>query len=259
MSNPRKLSIVIILVVLFGTRYTAHGSEKESGPIGELAYSIMFDSLPQIQKINELIKLCSKKSTEYAFKLPSRDEALGVLIFTRFPVPSDRLAEIITAPHKEQIYKSSCRVYFSDLPIDRRNAFLLDPEDTVHFTGHYEVVGKFCTEFTYNMQTEWLKSGGWLLERGYTLPGVKRTKGMDGYINHIHSFTILVALNNSLTLKVSASWDDIGGKLPIIGEIHASYNDIIEALRKADDDIRDYFKIQNEDFVYQPFYDKISN
>ena len=178
---------------------------------------------------------------------------------SRFPVPSDRLAEIITAPLKEQIYKSSCRLYSSNLPIDRRNAFLRNPEDTVHFTGHYEVVGKFCTGFTYDMQTEWLKSREWLLERGGTLPGVKRTKGIDGYINHIHSFTILVALNNSLTLKVSASWDDIGGKLPIIGEIHASYNDIIEALRKSDDDIRDYFKIQNEDFVSRPFYDKISN
>ena len=45
MSNPRKLSIVIILIVLFGTRYAAYGSEKESVAIGELAYSIMFDSL----------------------------------------------------------------------------------------------------------------------------------------------------------------------------------------------------------------------
>jgi hypothetical protein len=249
----------IIIFFLISANTVSYGAEKGYDSIPEIAYSIMFDSLPPIPKVNRLIKLCSKNTAEFACKLRSRNEALGVLNIVEFPIPSDKLAATITQTNKEQIFKSSCRFYSSDLPVSSRDSFLQNSEGKIGFVGHYEVVGKFCTGFAYDMQTEWVKSNDWLLERGCTLPGVKRTKGIDGYINHIHSFTLIAPLGNDRALRISGSWDDIGGKLPIIGEIHATYQDIMEVIKKSDKDIRDYFKIQNEDFVSQPFYDKICN
>jgi len=54
---------------------------------------------------------------------------------------------------------------------------------------------------------------------------------------------------SSHSLRIFAGWYDIGGKLPVIGEIHATYQDIIKTVTDADRDIRDYFTVQNRNVV----------
>jgi hypothetical protein len=235
------------------------GGEKGNDSIPELAYSIMFDSLISTSKVNELIKLCSQKTAEFSCKLKSHNEAVGVISAVEFPLSMKKLEEIITALNKGQIFKTSCHFYHSDLPLNKRNEFLKKPEGTVSFIGHYEVNGKFFTSFTYNMQAKWVKSNGWIMEKGFSLPGIRQTKGTGGYINDIQSFTLVAPLENNRALRISASWDDVGGKLPVLGKIHASCQDIFEAMKNGDNDIREYFKIQYETIASRTNYDKICN
>jgi len=56
-----------------------------------------------------------KKPAGFKTKLPSRNQAVGMLVAEEFPLPLDKMQKIITSPQVEQIFKPSYFSYSSDL------------------------------------------------------------------------------------------------------------------------------------------------
>jgi hypothetical protein len=211
----------------------------------------MFDTSAMVRKVNSLIKLCPKEK-DFSCRLPSHDDALGVLTAAEYPLPMDKMKEAIASSNKEKIFKTSCRSYYRDISPEKVREFFEKPDGPVSFTAHYEVNGNYFTRFVYSIHADWLKSSDWVLEKTYTLPGVKQTKGIGGYINDMRSFTIMVPLDANRTLRIFGGWNDIGGKLPMIGEIHATYRDITKTMKDAEKDIREYFNVLNDTVASAP-------
>lgn len=236
---------ILFFSSLFSLKAAWGEVKKDDDSIRESAYSIMFDSSNLVAKVNTLIEQCSKEN-ERTCTLQSHNGALGVLSAVKFAVPPEKMKAVVFSTAKEKIFKTSCHFYHRDFSQEDVLQFDNKTEGSVTFIAHYEVNGNYFTRFAYDIQAEWMKSNNWIMEKTRLLPGVKQTKGIGGYINDMLSFTIIVPLDSNRTMRIFACWNDIGGKLPMIGEIHATYHDIMKTMNNSVKDIRDYFKTQHD-------------
>jgi hypothetical protein len=203
----------------------------------------MFNPEIDLSQVDKLVEVCRKQYPGLTCEMDSQGKAIGAFAILDYPLSLDKLRETITTGNKAQIFKSSIYKYSRDLPPEKMDAFIKEPQGKVRFISKHEVNGIFLTRFAYRMRSELIKCPGWTLEREWTLGGGQQTRGIGGYIDSISYFTILVPISANCTRRIIASWSDVGGDLPGTGKIKAKPKDIIDGIYVVDKDIRGYFKI----------------
>jgi hypothetical protein len=245
-SSNRNRGLIAAVLLLFAF-IPAPGKTPpvpESSPVSTAAYGLMFDKELDKAKVEAVITECLNRGAGTRVNLPLYGSAIGILAVMEIDAPLSKVEATLTEPHKEKIFKSSLMEYEEEVDTAALKAFNSRPEGRYVYSSFQKVFGRLGTRFAYTARTELVKTSRWMLCRESLADKARLIRGIGGYLDVLNYFTILVDKGGGRTLRVSACWNDSGGKIPRVGRVRASHNDILANLKSSYRDILAYLDVK---------------